>query len=260
MKIADRTVEIQPLDHEAMERARERQDSLTKPPGSLGSLEEISIKLCGITGQVPPDLSRKAVILCAGDHGVTEEAVSAYPAEVTGQMLLNFAAGGAAINVLARHAGASVVLLDVGVACDVSDPAITRRRVRNGTANFTRGPAMSRSEAESCVLAGMDVALEQIEGGAGIIATGDMGIGNTTSSSALISALTGLPPRAVAGRGTGIDDEGLERKVGVIERGLRVNKPSAADPLGALSAVGGLEIGALAGVMLACARARPLSE
>jgi nicotinate-nucleotide--dimethylbenzimidazole phosphoribosyltransferase len=256
MDIGDRTIKIAPLDKASMERARERQDNLTKPPGSLGRLEDISIAVCGMTGLVPPDLAEKSVILCAGDHGVTEEGVSPYPSEVTAQMLMNFASGGAAINVLARHAGARVVLVDVGCACEVRHPGIIDRRVRQGTANFTRGPAMTRQEAEAAVVAGLDVAAAEIERGSRLIATGDMGIGNTTASSALIAALTGLPPRAVAGRGTGLDDAGLERKIAVIERGLEVNDPSAGDPLEVLAAVGGLEIGALAGVMLGCAQAR----
>lgn len=256
MKIAGKDIDIAPLDEAAMELATERQGNLTKPRGSLGRLEEISIKVCGMTGLVPPDLAEKSVILCAADHGVAEEAVSAYPGEVTGQMLKNFASGGAAINVLARHAGARVVLVDVGSACDLNDPNILERRIRQGTANFMRGPAMTRGEAEAAILTGMDVAAAEIEQGARLVATGEMGIGNTTASSALIAVLTRLPPRSVAGRGTGVDDVGLERKISVIEQGLDVNKPEASDPMGALAAVGGLEIGALAGVMLGCAQAR----
>jgi nicotinate-nucleotide--dimethylbenzimidazole phosphoribosyltransferase len=256
MIIGGHTIEIGPLDKKAMEAARERQQNLTKPPGSLGALEDISIRVCGITGSPRPDLSEKSVILCAADHGVACEGVSAYPAEVTGQMLGNFASDGAAINVLARHASARVVLVDVGSACEVEHPRIISRRVRPGTANFAVGPAMSRAEAEAAIAVGIEVASEEIERGAKLIVTGEMGIGNTTASSALIAALTGLPPRALAGRGTGVDDQGFDRKVSVIERALEVNRPSPADPIGALAATGGLEIGALAGVMLCCASSR----
>lgn len=248
--------EIRPLDGQAMELARERQANLTKPPGSLGQLEEISIRLCGITGKFPPPLGAKVVILCAADHGVTEEGVSAYPREVTGQMLLNFTRGGAAINVLAGHVGARVVLVDAGTCSNVEHPSVIDKRIRNGTANMARGPAMSAGEAEAAVLAGVDVASVEIDEGAGLVATGDMGIGNTTASSALMAAFTGLPVRSLVGRGTGVDDDALENKVAVIERALELNRPSPGDPLDVLAKVGGLEIGALSGVMLCCAARR----
>lgn len=253
MDIGGRAIEVKDVNREAMDAARARQDNLTKPPGSLGVLEEISIRVCGIKGEITASLGEGVVVICAADHGVTEEGVSAYPSEVTGQMLLNFASGGAAINVLARHAGARVVLVDVGTAAEVGHPGISSRKIRKGTANFARGPAMSVAEAEKALLTGMDLAEEEIEKGAGVVATGEMGIGNTTASSALTSALTGIPVRAVVGRGTGVDDAGLERKVEVIERSLALNKPSADDPVGALAKVGGLEIGALAGAMLGAA-------
>ena len=256
MKFGETVIEIKALDEAAMEAARARHDSLTKPPGSLGQLEEIAVRVCGIREEIPRGLGPGVVILCAADHGVTEEAVSAYPREVTVQMLANFAAGGAAINVLSRHVGAKVVLVDVGVAGDIDNPRILKRRVREGTANIARGPAMSLAEAEASIALGIDVVESEIDLGAGIIATGEMGIGNTTASSALIAALTGCPVPSVAGRGTGIDDRALENKVRVIEMALAVNRPSPGDPVGALAKVGGLEIGALAGVMLGGAARR----
>ena len=256
MEIGGRSIEIAGLDRASMEKARERQKNLTKPSGSLGLLEAISIRICGMRSEVPSTLGDKVVILCAADHGVVEEGVSAYPQEVTGQMLLNFSSGKAAINVLARHVGAMVVLVDVGTLADVEHPLVITKKVRKGTANLTAGPAMSRAEAEKAIAVGIEVAEQEIAKGAGIIATGDMGIGNTTPSSALVSALTGIPVRQVVGRGTGIDDDRLEKKVDVIERALALNRPSMEDPIGVLAKVGGLEIGALAGVMLAGAMRR----
>jgi nicotinate-nucleotide--dimethylbenzimidazole phosphoribosyltransferase len=255
MKIDELIKRIVPLDAAAMETARQRQANLTKPAGSLGQLEEISVRICGITGR-DAVTAEAAIILCAADHGVTEEAVSAYPSEVTGQMLLNFAAGGAAINVLARDVGARVVVVDVGTLSDVDNPMILDRKIRAGTSNLARGPAMDRREAEAAVLAGAEVAAAEIEAGADIVATGDMGIGNTTASSAMIAAFTGLPVLSLVGRGTGLDDTALENKAEVIRRALDLNKPRPDDPIDVLSKVGGLEIGALAGVMLGCAAKR----
>ncbi len=242
--------EIKSLNEESLKLAQERQDNLTKPQGSLGYLEEISIRISGIKGRISSDIGRKVVILCAGDHGVVEEGVSAYPQEVTTQMLLNFAQGGAAVSVLAKWAGADVVVVDVGSKGDVSHPAILTKKIRRGTANFTKGPAMTREEAEKSIEIGIEVVGQEVEKGAGIIATGDMGIGNTTASSAVIAALTDFPVRSIVGRGTGIDDEALERKVQVIEQGIKLNEPLKDDPLDVLAKVGGLEIGALAGVVI----------
>lgn len=243
-------------DAEAMRAARERQDQLTKPAGALGVLEDISIKIAGITGEAMPRPGRKVVLVMAADHGVTARGVSLYPRDVTAQMVLNFLAGGAAINVLARHVGAEVRVVDVGVAADVEAEGLTVRKVRRGTADMSEGPAMSREEARACVEAGIEVAEEELEAGASFLAAGDMGIGNTTAASAITAALTGLDPREVTGRGTGLDDEGLERKVEVIRKALETNRPNPADSLDVLAKVGGLEIGAIAGVMLAAAAAR----
>lgn len=250
MSLKGKLERVAPLDVSTMEQARRRQDNLTKPANSLGYLEELSIKVSGIKGRISSELGKKVVILCAADHGVVEEGVSAYPQEVTTQMLLNFAQGGAAITVLAGYVGAKVILVDVGVKGEVSHPAIISQKVRRGTANFTKEPAMGLKEAEKAIEIGIELAEQEIKKGAGIIATGDMGIGNTTASSALIAALTGLPPRSVAGRGTGIDEKAFEQKVTVIEKALILHRPSPDKPLEALAKVGGLEIGALAGVMI----------
>jgi len=250
LEIAGIPIEIHDLDRNAMEDARRRQASLTKPPGSLGLLEEISVRLCGIKGEMTADLGGKVIILCAADHGVVEEGVSAYPQEVTAQMLANFADRGAAINVLAGYAGARVVLVDMGTVGSGSIPGVVDRRIRAGTANIARGPAMSREEAESAVATGIELAGQEIAGGSGMIATGDMGIGNTTPSSALVAAFTGLPAEAVVGRGTGLDDTALDAKTRVVEKALAANRPGSDDPVGALAGVGGLEIGAMAGVIL----------
>ena len=256
MEIAGIPIEIHDLDRNAMEDARRRQASLTKPPGSLGLLEEISVRLCGIKGEMTADLGGKVIILCAADHGVVEEGVSAYPQEVTAQMLANFADRGAAINVLAGYAGARVVLVDIGTVGEGSLPGVVDRRIRAGTANIAQGPAMSRKEAERAVATGIELAGQEISGGAGMIATGDMGIGNTTPSSALVAAFTGLPAEAVVGRGTGLDDTALDAKTRVVEKALAANRPGSDDPVGALAGVGGLEIGAMAGVILGGAMER----
>ena len=249
---------IPPLNQTTMQAARERQDQLTKPRGSLGRLEELSIQLAGITANPQPTFEHKTVIVMAADHGVTREGVSAYPADVTPQMVLNFLRGGAAINVLARQANARVVVVDMGVAVDVNDSTgqLIRRRVGAGTANLTQGPAMTREQAEESIQSGIDVASEEISKGADILATGDMGIGNTTSAAAIACTLMNEPPEKIAGRGTGVDDDGLKRKISVIARALEVNKPNSNDALDVLSKVGGFEIGGLVGVMLAAAAHR----
>lgn len=247
------------LDQEAMAEARRRQDELTKPQGSLGMLEEISIRLAGIFGMAIPPLGKKVVIVMAGDHGVVEEGVSRFPQEVTPQMVLNFLRGGAAINVLARHAGAEVRVVDIGVATEVSGPGLLARNVRRGTANMAKGPAMSREEAVRALETGIQVAWEEIEAGALYLATGDMGIGNTTPSSAITSVLAGLDPEEVTGRGTGLDEEARRRKAEVIRRAIEVNRPDPGDPIDVLSKVGGLEIAGIAGVVLgAASRRRPV--
>jgi nicotinate-nucleotide--dimethylbenzimidazole phosphoribosyltransferase len=257
MQIEEIIANIPPLDEAAMQSARARQDRLTKPPGSLGRLEELSIQLAGMKADPLPSVERKAVIVMAADHGVAREGVSAYPAEVTAQMVLNFLRGGAAINVLARQAGARVTVVDIGVAVEFEPmPGLVRRKVMCGTRNQAEGSAMTRAEAEQAIQVGLDVLSEEAARGLDIVATGDMGIGNTTPSSAIVAAMTGLPVAQVVGRGTGIDDQGLERKIKVIEKSLAVNKPDRNDPMDVLHKVGGLEIAGLTGVMLGAASRR----
>jgi nicotinate-nucleotide--dimethylbenzimidazole phosphoribosyltransferase len=258
MKLEELISAVQPLDEAAMEAARSRQDQLTKPQGSLGRLEEISIRVAGMVGSpTVPGLQRKVVVVMAGDHGVVAEGVSAYPQDVTAEMVLNFLRGGAAINVFARQAGARVVVVDMGIAADLpARPGMTVRKVGRGTANLSRGPAMTRGQAEESILAGAEVINEEIGRGLDILATGDMGIGNTTPSAAIAAAILGVPAEAVAGRGTGVDEAGLRRKTEVIQRGLKVNQPDGGDGLDVLAKVGGFEIGGLAGAMLAAAAGR----
>ena len=254
---------ILPIDARAAAETQRLLDAKTKPRRSLGRLEDLACQIAAIRGTPAPPLPRKAIVVMGADHGVAEEGVSAYPQEVTGQMLLNFARGGAAINVLARHAGARVVVVDMGVKhpppdarSDDPDIEIRNHRLGPGTANFTRGPAMTRAEAETAIGIGAGIAGELAAGGVGLIGIGDMGIGNTTASSALAALFCGAPPEEVAGRGTGIDDEGLRRKIAAVRRGLDLNRPDPADGAGALAKVGGFEIAGLAGVVLGAAAAR----
>ncbi|MBN1365206.1 MAG: nicotinate-nucleotide--dimethylbenzimidazole phosphoribosyltransferase [Syntrophaceae bacterium] len=246
------------IDVVAAKQAEIRQNNLTKPRGSLGRLEEISIRLAGMKADPLPMVDRKAVIVMAADHGVALEGVSAYPAEVTSQMVLNFLDGGAAINVLARQAGASVTIVDIGVAIDfdLSLPGLLHYKVAHGTCNMAKGPAMTRAEAEKAVTVGMDVLAEVAEKGLDLVATGDMGIGNTTPSSAIVAVITGLPVAKVTGRGTGLDDVGLAHKVEIIEQAIALNRPNPKDAQDVLCKVGGLEIAGLAGVMIAAAARR----
>jgi len=234
--------------------AEKRLDNLTKPPKSLGRLEELAMQLVAITENKMPELPQKVVFTFAGDHGVTEEGISAYPKEVTPQMVFNFLRGGAGINVLARQAGADVVVVDVGVDHDFGDlEGLVSRNVVRGTRNMMKGPAMSRDEAERCIQVGIDLAAEYAKRGYGLFGTGDMGIGNTTPSSAIAAVMTGRPVPDVTGRGTGINDESLKRKIEVIEESIRVNRPDPADALDVLSKVGGAEIGGIAGLILGAA-------
>jgi nicotinate-nucleotide--dimethylbenzimidazole phosphoribosyltransferase len=231
-------------------------DTLTKPPGSLGRLEELAARLAAVTG-APPRVRAPVIFTFAADHGVVAEGVSAYPQSVTAQMVENFLRGGAAVNVLARQAGARVVVADFGVATVLgSRDGLAARRQGPGTANMAVGPAMSRSQAVASIEAGASLAEEAIEAGADLLGTGEMGIGNTTAASAITAAITRVDPDAVTGRGTGLDDAGRRRKVAVIGRSLEVNRPNAADGLDVLAKVGGFEIGGLAGVILTGAARR----
>lgn len=235
-----------------MQAARARQDDLTKPRGSLGQLEDLSIKIAGITGQEKPVIAHKVVTTMAGDHGVVAEGVSAYPSEVTPQMVMNFLFGGAAINVLARHVGARVTIVDMGVAVDMEPhPDLVVKKIALGTQNIAKGPAMTREQAIQAIEAGAAVVESAIAKGLDILATGDMGIGNTTPSAAIAAAITGREPADIVGRGTGVDDEGLQRKIKAVINALEVNQPNPKDGLDVLMKVGGFEIGGLAGAILA---------
>ena len=245
------------LDAPASEAAQRRQQHLTKPPGALGRLEELSIQLAGVTGALQPPLRPCQVIICAGDHGVTEEGVSAYPSEVTAQMVQNFLVGGAAVNVLARLFGAEVMVVDVGVKGELPDhPQLIKAKIRPGTNNFNQEPAMTRHEALAAIEVGISVAELAIQQGARILVTGDMGIGNTTASAAIAAVLTELPVIEVTGLGTGIGRAGWRHKIEVIERTLAYLMPDIHDPVDILSKVGGFEIGAITGIVLAAAANR----
>jgi nicotinate-nucleotide--dimethylbenzimidazole phosphoribosyltransferase len=248
---------IGPLDEQSMAAARLRQDLLTKPPGSLGRLERLATQLAGIASVPLPRVPRKAVIVMAADHGVAREGVSAYPQEVTAEMVRNFASGGAAINVLARQVGARVVVVDVGVASALAETLpIVHRKVAFGTANLADGPAMTHEQALAAIEVGIDVVAAEAKRGLDLVCLGEMGIGNTTAASAVVAALTGLPVAGVTGRGTGIDDSTWQRKVAVITRALDSNRPGPTNPLDVLAKVGGLEIAGLVGVTLAAAAMR----
>jgi nicotinate-nucleotide--dimethylbenzimidazole phosphoribosyltransferase len=244
------------FDAEAAAAAQRALDGKTKPRGSLGRLEEVACRLAGIRGEAEIGSLEPAVVVCAADHGIAAEGVSAYPQEVTEQMLRNFAAGGAAVCVLARRAGARLVVADLGVRRRLADPAILDRRVRAGTANAAEGPAMSEAEMRRAVAAGIGLADDLAANGIGLVAAGEMGIGNTTAASALTAVLTRAKPEAVCGRGTGLDEAGVERKRAAVWRALEANRVSAWDPLGAVAGVGGLEIAALVGLVLGCAANR----
>ena len=248
---------IKPLDRLAMEKARDRQDRLTKPPGSLGRLEELSIHLAGIQGKSPPQIREKAVVVMAGDHGVVAEKIGNWPQEVTAQMVANFLRGGAGINVVARHVGARVIVVDMGVATEIGQDAnLISRKVGPGTQNMACGPAMTAEQAARAVETGIELMAKEADRGLDIVGTGDMGIGNTTASSAICAVMTGRPVAEVTGLGTGLTDEQLKHKIAVIERAISVNRPEPENPMEVLAKVGGFEIGGLVGVMLGAAARR----
>ncbi|MGO8958876.1 MAG: nicotinate-nucleotide--dimethylbenzimidazole phosphoribosyltransferase [Streptosporangiaceae bacterium] len=249
---------IRPLDADAVAAARQRQAQMTKPAGSLGVLEDISVQLSGLAASCPPAMPEPAAVaVFAGDHGVHAQGVTPWPQEVTGQMVANFLAGGAVVNAFAAQAGAEVVVVDVGVASDVGHvPGLLPRKIARGTRDFTVGPAMSREAAVTAVGVGIEVARDLVAAGNRCLLTGDMGIANTTASAALICAFTGRDPAEVTGRGTGVDPDTLARKIDVVRRGLALHHPDPADPLGVLAAVGGYEHAALAGFIVAAAALR----
>ncbi len=257
MRKLEETIQaIEPINTQLMEKAQKRLDNLTKPRGSLGRLESLAKKVVGITTKENPPLEKKVIFTMAGDHGVAEEGVSAFPQKVTPQMVYNFLNGGAAINVLARGVGAKVIIVDMGVAASLQPhPNLLIKKIGYGTKNIARGPAMTEEEAVEAITVGIMLFEDELNrNGIDIMGTGDMGIGNTTPSSAIVACLTGAKVKDVTGRGTGIGDAELQNKIRVIETSLEVNRPNPQDPLDVLSKVGGYEIGGLAGCILAAAR------
>lgn len=247
---------IRPADAAALTEARARQDRLTKPPGALGVLEDVSIRLAGLAGACPPPVPEPAAVaVFAGDHGVHAQGVTPWPQEVTAQMVGNFLAGGAAVNAFARQVGATVVVVDVGVAAPLPE-GVVARNVRAGTRDMTQGAALTRSEAVEAIEVGIAVAQDLVADGHRVLLTGDMGIANTTASAALVCAFTGADPADATGRGTGIDDATLVRKTDVVRQSLALHAPDPTDPVGVVAAFGGLEHAALAGFLLGAAAAR----
>lgn len=252
LDLASALARIQPVDSARLTALQSRLDRQAKPIGSLGRLEEFARRFVAITGR--EEIRKKVVFTFAGDHGVTAEGVSAFPKEVTPQMVFNFIDGGAAINALARHAGAEVRVVDMGVDYDFPPlDGLLAKKVGYGTRNFAKGPAMSREDALRCLEIGLELAQCCVEQGIDLIGTGDMGIGNTTPSAAIAAVFTGLSVAEVTHRGTGISDAALAHKIEVIEAGLQVNAPDAGDPIDVLAKVGGFEIGGIAGLVLGCA-------
>lgn len=258
MELLNETIRrIQPLDQQWLDRAQARLDQLTKPRRSLGRLEELAAWYVAVRQELRPTLKKKVVVIFAGDHGVVAEGVSAYPQEVTFQMVANFIQGGAGINVLSRQVGAEVQIVDIGVNHDFTGmPGLWHRKVAPGTCNLAREAAMSREEALAALRVGIEVAQAAVAGGADVLATGEMGIGNTTPAAALAAAFTGQTAAAVTGRGTGVDDATYQRKVQVIDRALALHRPASKEPLEVLARLGGLEIAGLAGLILGAAAAR----
>ncbi len=256
-KINETINKIEKINYSLVETTQKRLDNLIKPLGSLGRLEEIAKQTVEITKNENPPVRNKVIFTMAGDHGITEEGISAYPKEVTPQMVYNFLRGGAGINVLARHVGARVIVADMGVASDLeSHPDLVVKKTNYGTKNMTKAPAMTKEEAIKSIVSGIEIFEQEFKKGIDIVGTGDMGIGNTTPSSAIASVITGKCVEDVTGRGTGVNDEAFSRKVAAIKKAIEVNKPNAADAMDVLSKVGGFEIGGLAGVILASASKR----
>lgn len=254
-ELMKRILSIKPVDKAMEELALERLDSLTKPPRSLGRLEDLARRIAAIQGNVKPVAGIKRIYTFAGDHGVTEEGISPYPKEVTPQMVLNFLNGGAAINVLTRHVGAEIKVVDMGVDFYFGEAVsgLIDRKIRRGTDNFTKGPAMTREEAVRALAVGFELADRSKADGVGLLGAGEMGIGNTTPSAALLTVFAGIKPEEAVGRGTGIDDEGLKRKADAVKRGIEANRPDRGDAIDVLSKLGGFEIAGMAGLFLGAA-------
>lgn len=251
---------IKPLDNAAMAKVQARLDSLTKPPGSLGRLEDMVRQYAGVTGEERPTVPAKCMVLMAADHGVARRGISAYPIETTVHMTRNYLlARGAGANALANFCGADMVVVDLGVAGDLDDvPGLWRRKIAAGTADFTCGPAMSREQAVQAIETGIEVVADRVRHGYRCFSLGEMGIGNTTASAAIVAAFAGLTPERATGRGTGISDGRLAVKIEAVRQGLAVNRPDPADGIDVLAKVGGFEIGGLAGIILGAAANRCL--
>jgi nicotinate-nucleotide--dimethylbenzimidazole phosphoribosyltransferase len=256
---------IQPVENLWIQKARERTARLVMPSRALGRLHEISERLCGIQKTLKPSMNRKAVLIMAGDHGVADEGVSAYPKEVTGAMVLTFLKGGAGINAISRHVGAKVWVVDMGIIPELdlssidSGKQLLVRKIASGTANIAKGPAMTRQEAEKSILAGFQISTDLFQQGIEVLGTGDMGIANSTPSAAIGSVITGIHAKEMVGRGTGVDDKGFSIKLKTVEKAIKINQPNALDGLDVLAKVGGFEIGGIAGCILAAAfHSRPV--
>ncbi|UCB49350.1 MAG: nicotinate-nucleotide--dimethylbenzimidazole phosphoribosyltransferase [Deltaproteobacteria bacterium] len=256
MKLTEIISSIEGVNQAFIEKARERTSQLVMPSRALGELHSIGERLCGINRTLSPSVKKKAFLVMAGDHGITASGVSAYPQDVTAEMVKTFLRGGAGINVLSRQLGASVLVMDVGIISEIppqdsEEGRLIVSKVAKGTRDFTKGPAMTRGEAGSAILKGFEAAKGLFDRGVDLLGTGDMGIGNTSPSSAIGAVITGQPVEKMTGRGAGVDDEGLRRKAEMIKRGIEVNDPKPDDPLDVLAKVGGFEIGAIAGAILA---------
>ena len=252
--IRDTLDSIKPIPLLRFETAQAHLDSLTKPPGSLGLLEDLAKKYAAIRDTDHPSINRKSVIVFVADHGVTEEGISAYPAKVTSQMVQNFLDGGAAVNVLARQQNAEVLVVDIGVNHKFAPhPKLLDKKISFGTRNLAKEPAMTRAEAEESLTIGIQIAAQLADKGIDLLATGEMGIGNTTASSAIFSVLSGFSPSKVTGRGTGIDNKTLDKKIAVIQHALEIHTPDPEDPIDILAKVGGFEIGGIIGLLLGAA-------
>jgi nicotinate-nucleotide--dimethylbenzimidazole phosphoribosyltransferase len=247
---------IPPVDREVIKKVKKRIDSQAKPAGSLGRLESLVLQCAAVQGTEDPSCGKKVIFTLAADHGVVSEGVSAYPQSVTAQMVANFLSGGAGVNVLARHTGCDVIVVDMGVAGEISLEGCVNRKIGYGTNNFTQGPAMTREQAVRSILTGIELALET---DFDILGTGEMGIGNTTPSSAIACVITGMDVRELTGRGTGIDDHGLSVKMSAIRAGIELNRPDPDDPIDVLAKVGGFEIGGIAGLIIGAALKKRLA-
>jgi nicotinate-nucleotide--dimethylbenzimidazole phosphoribosyltransferase len=265
VKLEEIINKIQPVENHWIQKARDRTAQLVMPTRALGRLHEISERLCGIQKTLKPSMKRKAVLIMAGDHGVANEGVSAYPQEVTGAMVLTFLRGGAGINAITRHVGARVWVVDMGIIPELDPESIEGgdqlmvRKIAAGTANLAKGPAMTRQDAEKSMVSGFQLASDLFQQGIEVLGTGDMGIANTTASAAIGSVITGIGPKDMVGRGTGVNDKGFFIKLKTVEKGILLNKPNALDGLDVLAKVGGFEIGGIAGCILAAAfHSRPV--